>query len=694
MTAPAVAPPRASDDATGDRPDRFPSAVAGVARADVAMALIAAAVMAAATWWATRALDPRLLRYDTVDVWFEADLARVFENMTSRWSNHTRANVHPLFALFVLPVVTVLRHAFALSAWDAVRVGLSMAAAGWAAGIFAVLRLMGCRRPDAIVFTLLGMTSAGAMFWFAVPETHTVASLSIVLALLAVAFSTHRILPLYLDVAVGVATLGVTVTNWMAGILATWSHRSLRTTIQVSANALVVTVVLWAMQKRLAPSAAFFLGNPPETGHILAPEALGSAHVIGSFFMHTVVMPAITVVDRPGAGEWPIMIVQPTLPGSAGPLSLLSAILWGALLATGAWSLVRLRRARAMRIFLATFVAGQLALHLLFGNETFLYAGNFLPALIVLAALGTLGPTRRAVLPIAMLLAVTNTANNGAQWVRASRFLTEYARYHHDDEAERAARPDDPWPAPRQFRRLAVPGVRNFDRAFVSSRGSFSPALDQFTISIWVHDDSGRVIERSNVLVASSERSDGPPRPALADGETPVHVAVTPAPRSAAKGDASQTDIAPTNEGVGSAIAHSPFYDADWEVDGPRRYTLEVTTPESLRVDLVVRGVGASEAPVRHLQWDGEDLTINGRWVIDAEPGALTGRVADEHDPEWASEHPTTSEVFVEDGWGVARLEVLKPGRHRLRVYDVSPRGSIDRRLGVIPAHAAPSRQE
>src|SRR5918996_1821700 len=48
----------------------------------------------------------------TYDVWFEGDLDRVFRNITERWSDHQRSNVHPLFALFAIPPSYGLRAAF------------------------------------------------------------------------------------------------------------------------------------------------------------------------------------------------------------------------------------------------------------------------------------------------------------------------------------------------------------------------------------------------------------------------------------------------------------------------------------------------------------------------------------------------------------------------------------------------------
>jgi hypothetical protein len=623
-----------------------------IARADVALAAFAFGLVASITWGASGFVDARLLEHQTVDVWFEADIARVVENMSERWSDHYRAQVHPILALVVLPFVYAVRRVLSLETWTSIRVVLSLTAGLWAIGLFAVLRLTGFRRPDASVFTLLGVTSAGAVFWFGVPETHIVGSLTILLALLVVAVSARRQIPAFVEVAVGVATLGVTVTNWMAGIIASWSHRSWRQTLQISANAFALTVLLWAVGKKLAPSSTFFLGNPPEPAALLSPEALGPARVVSSFLMHTVVMPAIAIVDRPGAGQWPILAVQPSSPGSGGALSLLSAVLWGALLLVGVWSLWRVREHRSMRLFVACFLAGQLALHLLYGSETFLYAPNYLPALIVLSAFGAMGPLRRVVVPVALLLVVTNAINNGSQWWRATRFLADNARYQHDPRAARAERPEDPWPDAAHFTPISEPGARVVDQVYVSAGGSFSPGMDQFTISLWARDEDGRILANSDETLPSP----------------------------------SDTTQRVVERGGPWGRVQTAYYDVHWQPDGLRKYRMQLTTRNDARVSLVVRGIGARAAPVRYLHWDGSRLTINRRWVIEGDSATIMTFLGDEQSREWQGACQAQCEIDVPDGWAAARLELSAHGRHALVVRDLEPARSIDRPLGVIPA--------
>ena len=65
---------------------------------------------------------------------------------------------------------------------------INAASAGaWLALIYGLLRAFGLHRPDAVIFTLLAGVSAAAVFWFPVPETYCLGTLSLLLPLLLAA---------------------------------------------------------------------------------------------------------------------------------------------------------------------------------------------------------------------------------------------------------------------------------------------------------------------------------------------------------------------------------------------------------------------------------------------------------------------------------------------------------------------------
>jgi hypothetical protein len=95
--------------------------------------------------------------------------------------------------------------------------------------------------------------------------------------------------------------------------------------------------------------------------------------------------------------------------GSATPFGLISLALWGPLLGVGLWSLLK---SKQMRFVLGFGLLGQLALHLLYGAEIFLYAAHYGPLLVAVAALGTLTRFRKLVLTGTAALIVCVAINN------------------------------------------------------------------------------------------------------------------------------------------------------------------------------------------------------------------------------------------------------------------------------------------
>ena len=124
----------------------------------VVLAIVAGTVCAAAV----ASLDSRFLDPATGnDIWFEGDLARIADEMTHRWAAHSRATVHPLFALLTVPIAYGLLFAGASPA-AAVATIAGLSAAAWIAACYAMLRTLGAGRGDAVLFTLLtACTAAG-----------------------------------------------------------------------------------------------------------------------------------------------------------------------------------------------------------------------------------------------------------------------------------------------------------------------------------------------------------------------------------------------------------------------------------------------------------------------------------------------------------------------------------------------------
>jgi hypothetical protein len=79
----------------------------------------------------------------------------------------------------------------------------------------------------------------------------------------------------------------------------------------------------------------------------------------------------------------------------------------------------------ATRTALAATAAGQLMLHLVYGDETFLYALHYAPLLIAMVALSSLTNLRRAVLTLTVLLIPLATINNAQRFAESVELIRD-----------------------------------------------------------------------------------------------------------------------------------------------------------------------------------------------------------------------------------------------------------------------------
>jgi hypothetical protein len=396
-----------------------------VGRTDVGASLVLAAATAIASYVSVITLDARF--FDTRsgnDVWFEGDLARVAEEMAARWSAHSRATVHPVWSLFACSAVYLFR-AIGVPPSHSVAVVAALIAACWTTVMYGVLRAVRHSPADAALFTAIALVSAAGLFWLTVPETFAAGSATMLLALLVAGLAERRPVRERWFVITSALTLGVTVTNWMAGILATWSRYPLRRTMQITVNAFVLVVVLWSIQRIFIPRADFFIGYSNEQRYLLRPETGGVPSILAVLAIHSIVMPEIAIVEKPRRG--PIMTVQQIAIGRSGVVWHAAAVMWLLLLACGVRGAVDAWSASPLVRSVCLLIAAQFVLHLLYGTETFLYALHFVPLLVVLASLSVKTAFRSGAVVVAVALLLLAAVNNARQW----REAREYFLHHH-----------------------------------------------------------------------------------------------------------------------------------------------------------------------------------------------------------------------------------------------------------------------
>jgi hypothetical protein len=386
---------------------------------------------------ATLTLDPRFLDPATGnDIWFEGDLGRIADEMTHRWAAHSRATVHPLFALLTVPITYAARFA-GMSPGGAVAAVVGLSAAVWAAACYCLMRALALGTIDAVLFVLLSASSAAGQFWLTVPETAALGSASVMAALAVAARFTN---PARQQVrkwppapsgmaaeirlaAAAAASLAITVTNFMAGIVAAIGALPPRRAVQVLINAFAIVVLLWVVQRIVTPHADFFIGYSNEERYLLRPEAGGPLRAIRTIVVSGMLMPALATVEKPRRG-W-ILSIQDSGTRTQSVLWMSGTILWLLMLGWGLAALLRNRSKQSACWPLLAVVAWFLALYAVYGTESFLYALNVVPLLVAVAAAGVTVDSGAWVVRAAVVALLTITAvNNATRLIEARDYFT------------------------------------------------------------------------------------------------------------------------------------------------------------------------------------------------------------------------------------------------------------------------------
>jgi hypothetical protein len=386
---------------------------------DAVWAVLIALAAGLATWFAFRMLVPPILHVSTFDYWFESDAPAIVNQLTDRFAlDNKRAHRHPLFTLALYPVVFALDRLAGLDLVVALGLIYSGLAVLWATLFFLFLRLGGLRTLDAGIFTLLALVSAAAIFWLPVPETFTPAALTVLIALVAVGWH-GRVSPLswIACTVIAAVTLSMTVTNGVAGVLACLVVLGWKRGVTAVGASLALVAAGQFVERLLFPhTVAFFLPVSQEAAYVFNPLAGSIGDRLAGFFLHGILIPPI---QQAYTGY---LSVQRTGLASMPPSVLIGWALWLVLLGAGVLGLCR-ARSWTLAMVLLGVLTSQLAFVLVFGQETFVYALQSAPLLVVVAAFGCFSPFRRAVLIGAVILVVLATVENGRRFSEAAGFL-------------------------------------------------------------------------------------------------------------------------------------------------------------------------------------------------------------------------------------------------------------------------------
>jgi hypothetical protein len=410
-----------------------PRSVAARRRRVLVEALIVAVLCGsalAACRFATAQINPRLIHtHDLWNVWFDADPSIYYDAMTNRVGVHSGASVHPLMPFLMYPPVFALSRTLRIAKPEAVQMVMSLTAAAWVGVVYALGRVLRCRPMDAALLALLAGSSAGAAFTFVIPELHPIGGVTIVLCLIVAALNRTRVFTTAAHVGVNALSAAATVTNWPLGVLISLQARGVIGAIGVTAAAALLLFVLSLAQRAVFPTATLLLSNATgyagdaryasESGALSYARVRAAARVV---LWHAVVMPEIgargpSPIRPVGSAAWPyraLSVQESSVVPAASIAGGIAVVLWTTLLAAGvvAW----LRHHRGW-VVLPAGLAAQCGLYLVFGEETFLYALNWMPFFLALVALA-LATSLGRYLRIGLVALILSNALNTVQQFR------------------------------------------------------------------------------------------------------------------------------------------------------------------------------------------------------------------------------------------------------------------------------------
>ena len=575
------------------------------------------------------------------NVWFQADIARVYSNMTARKSDHYRTKVHPLFSISTNPMIHVL-HKSGLSKDVAVKVLMSTITGLWLILLYSIFRFLDLQILDAILFSSLTLVSSAALFWISVPETFLFGSASILLVFAVSAAARGKVLPESWYMLLSASSLSMTVTNWMTGIANTFVNNPWKRSVQITINAFFMVAILWTLQKSLFPSAEFFTVLDEEANYVLLEESGGLLDKIRVFFTHSMLMPEVAVQDNPLTDKWPLLSIQFAKIGSTGAIGLVGIIIWLSLLLYGVISIVKDNRNDKFRLVLGLTIAGQLLLHLVYGDETFLYSLHWLPLLVILSSYGARTSLRPIVIAGTVVLLGIAASNNLGQFDHVTRILHSLETIG-KPETERQllinAIKDSPslsWPRGEGHVILGNPGSSLEQKAYHEPGGNFSPGFTSFGVSFEFFDAQGAWIASSNSI---------------------------PMEKIEQRLEANSRSI----------ITQTPLYKAAWRPveEGSWRLDFEANPVDRYSPAVKISSAGPAGGPIHQLNWENNTLTVNQNQAISITPVPELVLFQDEREPLTIKKEQSSDQWHSEDGFSTALLVLSADKKYSL---DIAPK--------------------
>ncbi len=237
-------------------------------------------------------------------------------------------------------------------------------------------------------------------------------------------------------IAISAFTLSITVTNWAAGLIATFVRLKLKPFLMISASVLAIVLALSIIQFFIFKDARIFIdphGLKWDAVSFSEPvmEKRGQLHEKWNPTGNLEVLYVTSVVAPPAriAKQGAELIETNQLDGfTKGTYAgLIATIAWLALLVLGIWGAIRNRQAHIFSIGLGLMLLANGLLHSVYGEVTFLYAMHVIPMLTLLVAMSWFSPFRYAGAVLALVVVIAGGSNNIVQLQQSTHLAGKIA---------------------------------------------------------------------------------------------------------------------------------------------------------------------------------------------------------------------------------------------------------------------------
>ena len=353
---------------------------------------------------------------EAYNIWFGSDPPRVFSNLTDFYFDNRRSVVHPAFTILFWPLTRVL---IALGFPDliAAKVIIAASAALCVGMLYAIARRIGLRPADATLACLVFMLSASFIFWFGLVETFPIAAATLCCMLFIAVVNPVSSIPWILGSA---ATLSITTTNWSLGILTAYFFNDRSRFLKITISAFLLVSVLAVVQKILMPSSILFWApfEVSKEQEYLNMWASGGdlpayyLHRIFDFWLNTGVSSESRIIQLNYSSGEPFYLTYASGIQNLSPIGWIATVSWAAMLGAGFVGMVQRPELKQFSLAVAGYLAAQTVLHMVYGDEPFLYSLHFLPAMIVVCQFGFLGSAKHVSRLAASIFIVTAAIAN------------------------------------------------------------------------------------------------------------------------------------------------------------------------------------------------------------------------------------------------------------------------------------------